>query len=62
MACVLHRFCDDGGVGAFGVADDVALVLGGEGERCGEEDERAGGELHFLVFASGGMLVGGGGR
>lgn len=62
MTRVLHCFCDDVGGGAVGVGDDVALVLGGEGERCGEEDERAGGELHFLFWFlgvnGGGMLVG----
>lgn len=59
MACGLHRVCDDGVVGAFGEGDDVALVLGGDGERCGEEDECAGGELHFVFGWVGGV---GGGR
>lgn len=59
MARGLHRVCDDGVVGAFGEGDDVALVLGGDGERCGEEDECAGGELHFVFGWVGGV---GGGR
>lgn len=36
--------------GALAIRNDVTLVLVCDCEGCGEEDESANGELHFLFF------------